>query len=66
MTSKLWAIISNKIKPKRTNLLRNLSIFSNNVKESNSKLIPKKIECKIKNIAEPTPNIKKIYFLIHC
>ena len=62
ITSKLWAIISNKIKPKRMNLLRNLSISSNNPKESNSKLIPSKIECKIKNMAEPTPNIKKYLF----
>ena len=56
-TSNVWAIISNIIKPKSTNFLKNLY-------KSFSKLIPKKIECEIKNIAEPTPNIKKYLFLL--
>jgi hypothetical protein len=42
--------------PKRINLLKNLN-------KSNSKLIPKKIECKIKKIADPTPKNRKYLFL---
>ena len=65
MTSKAWAIISNTIKPKSTNLLRNFSIFPSKWNESISKLIPRKIEWNIKNIAEPTPKNKKyLYFLL--
>ena len=55
VTNIVWAIISNKIKPKSTNRLKNLY-------KSNSKFIPKKIECKMRNNAEPTPNIKKYLF----
>ena len=43
ITSKHWAIISNIINPKRTNLLKNLY-------KSTSKLTPRKIEWKIRNL----------------
>ncbi len=52
ITSKAWAIISNIIKPKITNLLKNLY-------KSYSKLIPRKIECVIKNNADAIPKNKK-------
>ena len=56
VTSKVWAIISNIIKPKRTNLLKNLY-------KSILKLIPNKIECIIKNTAEKIPKYKKYLLL---
>ena len=57
ITSNACAIISKIIKPRRTNLLKNLY-------KSYSKLIPKKIVCAIKNTAEPTPKNKKRYFFL--
>ena len=62
-TKRAWAIISNIIKPRRTNLLKKLSNPFKNWKESSSKFIPRKIECIIKKIAEPTPKNKKTLFL---
>ena len=52
ITSKVWAIISNIIKPIRINLLKNLY-------KSYSKWIPRKIEWAIKNNAEAMPKNKK-------
>ena len=52
ITNSACATISNIMKLKRINLLKNLY-------KSYSKLIPKKIECTIKNIAELTPKNKK-------
>ena len=52
ITNSAWATISNIMKAIRINLLKNLY-------KSYSKLIPKKIECAIKNIAELTPKNKK-------
>ncbi len=57
MTNKAWATISKIIKPKSMNRLKNLY-------KSVSKLIPRNIECEIKNIADPTPNNKKCLFLL--
>ena len=59
ITKSIWAIISNIIKPSRTNLLRKLFSFSSSSKDSKSKLIPRKIEWKIKKIADPIPKNKK-------
>ena len=57
MTKRAWAIISNIINPKSTNLLKNLY-------NSISTLKPKKIECAIKNNADPIPKNKKYLFLL--
>ncbi len=55
MTNKAWATISKIIKPKSMNRLKNLY-------KSASKLIPRNIECKIKNKAEPNQTIRSVCF----